>query len=246
MNLKHIIIGSAALLIFIYFLFFSGGSPIFNRDEVPIKSIAYNVTKIMGYTVYVKEGNSFEPYLVLTNKYNGYTLLLRKNILGSGRFNNYSSYYPGSTIDKSLNNGLIHVFSEELQNKIINTEITVTAKQSIGVDGEATEHINRKIFLLSATELGLNSGIATVEGKRLQYFFYAKRRIAMSNGQPSSWWLRSSYNDNDSSAWGIGPDGTAGGGGTDASNGIRPAFCVDGNTIIQKSVMGWKSVYILR
>lgn len=53
--------------------------------------------------IYIEEKAGFVPYIVLTNDYNGKTLLLRKEILPENRrVSDYSAYYEESEIDNYL------------------------------------------------------------------------------------------------------------------------------------------------
>lgn len=219
-----------------------------------IRDIAYDVNKNYGYTVYFEENAKFVPYLVLTDDYNGNVLLLRKHILNEVMIFNpndrYNGYYENCVIDKFLNEEFINSFTPEMQKQIADSKIVITAKSSLGSCGEATTDINRKIFLLSYTELGLTKeSIATVEGKALKYFHNGPSRIAyLETGVAAGWWLRTSYTVYDTTAWSVGFDSTTGSVGVDHANGVRPAFCVDGKTSIEASeeVIKGETVYILK
>ncbi len=50
-----------------------------------ISDIAYDRIFRSDYTVYIKENDEYAPYLVLTNNYNGNTLLLRQYLLDETR-----------------------------------------------------------------------------------------------------------------------------------------------------------------
>ena len=74
-----------------------------------------------------------------------------------------------------------------MKNIIIDTEIEVTSYYTVGIDirEKKTEFVNRKIFLLSATECGLETFQATEEGRKIKNidkFISSKRQ-----------WLRSAY-----------------------------------------------------
>ncbi len=72
-----------------------------------------------------------------------------------------------------MNNEFIETLSDALQEYIIDSEVIITAKSSMGLAGDESEVITRKVFLLSQQELGLRTkdSLTTVsEGKKLKYF----------------------------------------------------------------------------
>ena len=196
-------------------------------------------------TVYVKENNNYEPYLVITDNYNGNMLLLRKylcneQIYFSGEKSHGSNggYYPCSHIDNYLNTEFLSLFSHEMQEKIISSQIDVSALDSISGGGAIrnTEKISRKIFLLSATELNIKSGMALREGTPLKYFKDNKNVIAYTDDNtPQVQWLRSAYLWDDIQAWTIGCEGEYGGSSVSLEFYFRPAFCIDKNTNITEN-----------
>jgi hypothetical protein len=253
--IRHINLTSIILLIIGITLVFSGCGLVrkINKPE-EIRDIAYDVNKNHGYTVYLEENAKFVPYLVLTDDYNGNVLLLRKHILNEVMIFNpndrYNGYYENCVIDKFLNEEFMNSFTPEVQKQIIDSKIVITAKSSLGSCGKETTEINRKIFLLSYTELGLpKESIAAVEGKALKYFPNPTSRIArLETGIAAGWWLRTSYTEFDTSAWSVGFDATMGSVSVEHTNGVRPAFCIDGKTLIETSddVIKGETVYVLK
>ncbi len=239
---RHINLTSIILLIIGITLVFSGCGLVrkINKPE-EIRDIAYDVNKNHGYTVYLEENAKFVPYLVLTDDYNGNVLLLRKHILNEVMIFNpnrgYNGYYENCVIDKFLNEEFMNSFTPEMQKQIIDSEIVITAKSSLGSCGKDTTDINRKIFLLSCTELGLREHAgAAVEGKVLKYFPNSTSRIAyLETGVAAGWWLRTSCTEYDTTVWSVSFDATTGSVGLDYTNGARPAFCIDGKTLIKTS-----------
>ncbi|MGI6606598.1 MAG: DUF6273 domain-containing protein [Peptococcia bacterium] len=252
---RHINLTSIILLIIGITLVFSGCGLVrkINKPE-EIRDIAYDVNKNHGYTVYLEENAKFVPYLVLTDDYNGNVLLLRKHILNEVMIFNpndrYNGYYENCVIDKFLNEEFINSFTPEMQKQIADSKIVITAKSSLGSCGKETTEINRKIFLLSHTELGLPEyADVAVEGKALKYFSDPTSRIArLETGIAAGWWLRTSYTEFDTTVWSVGFDAATGGVGLDYTNGVRPAFCVDGKTLIETSddVIKGETVYVLK
>lgn len=90
----------------------------------------------------------------------------------------FTNIYSGSTIDKWLNGEYFRTLDSSISSKIKNTNIRVspgpqTYKDDDGnshtTDGSAVAWISRKVFLLSATELGMSSSVSgiTKEGTAL-------------------------------------------------------------------------------
>lgn len=219
------------------------------KNDLTIKDIAFDVNKKSGYSVYIKENSNYIPYLVLTSDYNGNTLVVRKEVLEEDqRFDDNTGYYEDSQIDQFLNSEFLSAFDQEIQDKIYDTDITITAKSSIGIGGTDTESITRKIFLLSCTEVGLfDTSFTGEEGKALKYFKDVQSRIAYCEGMPRSWWLRTAYTLNDTMAWAVFTKGEMGGGGIEEESGIRPAFCFKNTTNIKEkdNVQDGKKGYII-
>jgi hypothetical protein len=252
---RHINLTSIILLIIGITLVFSGCGLVrkINKPE-EIRDIAYDVNKNHGYTVYLEENAKFVPYLVLTDDYNGNVLLLREHILNEVMIFNpnrgYNGYYENCVIDKFLNEEFMNSFTPEVQKQIADSKIVITAKSSLGSCGKETTEINRKIFLLSYTELNLSKeSIAAVEGKALKYFSDPTSRIArLETGIAASWWLRTSYTEFHTTAWAVAFDAVTGGHCVEHTSGVRPAFCVDGKTLIETSddVIKGETVYVLK
>lgn len=83
----------------------------------------------------------------------------------------FTNIYSGSTIDKWLNGEYFRTLDSNISSKIKNTNIRVspgpqTYKDDDGnshtTDGSAVTWISRKVFLLSATELGMSSSISGI------------------------------------------------------------------------------------
>lgn len=83
----------------------------------------------------------------------------------------FTNIYSGSTIDKWLNGEYFRTLDSSISSKIKNTNIRVspgpqTYKDDDGnshtTDGSAVTWISRKVFLLSATELGMSSNVSGI------------------------------------------------------------------------------------
>lgn len=184
--------------------------------------------------IFVLEHESYVPFLVLTDDYYGKTLLLRKDVTDEPmRVNEYSSYYAQSEISLFLNNIYLSKLSE-LSSYIAETKLDIAANDTIGTAGTKTEKIAQKVFLLSCSEIGISESVNIAnEGKALDYFKNEENRVAYKNGIPFSWWLRSPHTYYTSCTHVVGANNKIGAANSYDENGIRPAFCVDGNMQIE-------------
>lgn len=155
--------------------------------------------------IYLIEHGEYEPYIILSNNYNNSVLLIRKNlseekiqyntkaIFGTG-----GNYYAESNIDKYLNNEYIERYSTGLRQNILNTKIPITNKETINRSNyqRNTEIIERKIFLLSAEEVGIQNNFLAKEGSQLNWFDNENK---LYSSEPQ--WLRTPYLWDDTHAW---------------------------------------------
>lgn len=216
------------------------------------------------YTVYIKENGEFEPYLVLTSDYNGNTLLLRKFLLEKEyafEKEGVDIYYENSSIDKFLNNEYVKTLDSYIQDNIVNTSILVTKGYTSEKGFEMDVYpIERKVFLISCAEIGLE-GWARVgkEGETLEYFKDKKRYLAYAReGEKERvWYLRTPYFGNSGDGiWVVGMGGSLVGTGIVdfgqpdglAKYSVRPAFCVSNSLLIEESteVIEGDAVYVIK
>lgn len=221
-----------------------------------LEDIAYDVNPSGEYTVYLEENGIYKPYLVLTNNYNGNCLLLRKHVLNENRIYNqemeYSAYYEDSDIDTFLNTEYIELFSDTIREDIIDSEIIITAKESLEFSGDDTKTINRKVFLLSCAELGETMFRGRVkEGETIIYFDHQRKRIAYDeDGNARNWWIRTSDTTDKNSIFAVIFNGAFGFTGVDTihglvQNGVRPAFCMSPDTPVTLANIEGINMYVL-
>ncbi|KOP64914.1 hypothetical protein AMS62_06380 [Bacillus sp. FJAT-18019] len=233
---------------------------LFSADKKEkLRDLAYDVNPKKGYTVYLKEDNMYVPYLVVTSNYGGKVLLLRQELLENrmpfkknerhmwASYEN-GGYYEDSSIDQYLNDEFINRFSRTVQDTIVNSEIIITSKNSLGDAREETIEISRKVFLLSLKELdGPKSYVSVPEGDTLKFFSdNYKRRIAyFPNGEESPYWTRTPSTWETYTVFTIGRAlGTAT---ADIDTGVRPAFCLEESVAIKKSsdIISGQTVYVI-
>ena len=222
-----------------------------------LNRLAYNVDRFHGYTVYLKEGENYVPYLVVTNNYNrdGNVLLLRKNTLDEPQpFNEGgtgSEYYENSTMDQYVNEEFLPILASEVQSKILETHVKIHAPgawTSYYWGGSSTTYIRRKAFILSYVELGMQTTKGwPMDGQPLRYFKDDIEHIRTTNssGTPDDWMLRSAHWDGScmSISYETGITRTS----ILEAKGVRPAFCMSRDTKIKKddNIIKGKKVYVL-
>lgn len=212
-------------------------------DEDVVGKLAYETDNI----IYIKEIDGYYPYIVLTNQYDGKTLLLRKNILKEKRrMNSYSAYYEDCEMDLFLNGEFLERLPKDTQTIIKKTTIQILAEECLQRVDTKTIEIERKVFLLSYRELAFNdNGITGLEGEPLDFFQMPDNRLAMDlDGEVTSWWLRSANSCYASCVCAISYDGSVGSTNSFDLNGVRPAFCVDSRLPIEEIIVDGKRVYV--
>lgn len=162
-----------------------------------------------GSSVYIKENGVEKEYIVLQHGYplsgNGYTLLLRKMLIGDVIWDDTDNEYNGSTVDNWLNDE----FLASLDSEIISQLGFPAIPYCTGNGTYTVTTLNRSIFLLSGTELGYEGYTGNdiaVEGNAIPYFDPASNKpyFAYHESDPTlhrSWWLRSPKIDTTSYVW---------------------------------------------
>ena len=226
--------------------------------NLTIRDIAYDFNKEKGFTIYILEHEQYNPYLVLTDDYNGNCLLLRKYLLNDmlpyNEQNDAPSYYRESKIDHFLNNEFFNSFSEKTQSIITLSEIDITDIDSIGIVGTDIIRIQRKVFLLSYTETTQEESLVNaIEGNPLTIFIENSDLInaATSDNIAGSWWLRTPNTAYYNAVYAISPDGyvgvcRVGGSEIEEGNGVRPAFCVPCSSAIRLDNINGEEIYVLQ
>ena len=229
------------------------------KQPETLNELAYTVNKRNGNTVYIREETAgYQPYLVVDNDYNGdgNVLLLRKYVLDERQpYHTYyqqTAYYENSNLDDYLSNVYLNTLPEELRASIVQSHIEIIAMSAYQGENSDTVQIERKAFLLSFSEMaprGSPDGYIH-EGRPLKYFYDDPGRMAVTdeNGKESGWWLRTPSKGYPTCAIGGGSDGRLGFAAVDNYVGVRPAFCLPRNVVIDESeeaVQG-ETVYIIK
>jgi hypothetical protein len=229
------------------------------KEPVNIQDIAYDKNRT-DYTIYIEEQGVFVPYFVIASDYGGSTLILREYVLETtmpyrendkhmwAGYEN-AAYYEDSSIDSFLNSEFINYLAPSLQDALVGMQIPITAKSSLGVMGDETVSISRKVFLLSLKELnGPETRAAAQEGETIRFFADDDtRRVAFfENGTACPYWTRTPETWETYTVCTIGADGL-GVGAADIESGVRPAFCLSKDTPVRKSdgIVDGQLVFVL-
>jgi len=263
-NSTRIDSANSKLIIFLFFiiwLLLLGGCkqmPTQTENNLTINDIAYDINENLGYTLYLIENEDYVPYLILTSDYEGNVLLLRKHLIDEmmpyNSQGNVPSYYGESQIDSFLNEVFINSIAISVKDNIVDSTVTITDIESIGCVGTDTRTIQRKVFLLSYTETAQEESLVNaVEGTALKYFKDDPYAVCAttSSGEFESWWLRTPNTAYFNTVYGISPEGYVGVcsvGGTEGvyENGVRPAFCLPKDTVVNRGNINGEEVYIIQ
>lgn len=225
-----------------------------------LRDIAYGGEYDTPYKIGIEENGEIVPYLVLTDDYNGNCLLLREHLLDEPmRYNpnedvsgHCPAYYETSEISGYLNGDFYDALSDDVKDKIVESEIVITAEESLGVYKKETKTIRRKIFLLSYAELGgEESATNLAEGEALAFFKDNESRIATdSSGEAGSWWLRTPNTWDQNVVCAVSVDGVVVIGGVGGPvegylSGVRPAFCLPGDTAVYEDEIEGETMFLI-
>ncbi len=167
----------------------------------------------------------------------GRTLLLRRDIYDTRPFGN--SNYSESDIDTFLSGIYHNLLSPAVQSNLETVSIQCTS----GLD---VISIGRKIFLLSGTEVGFSELYMKQEGTPIPYFNDNTSRIALLSGSATNWWTRSHQAYNTSLIYTVMYNGTQGTFTGNNKNGLRPAFCLNGDDVLTSKEPDSDGDYIIQ
>ncbi len=218
--------------------------------------LSYDKNRSGDNTVYLVEDDRYVPFLVLTDEYNDTenALLLRKNLLDDPMFfnegNGYddgitteynSAYYAETIADLYLTTGYPERIA--VRDSIVPVTIEITDRAR-----ENTEAIERKVFLLSATEVGDYIEYSMEkEGEPLAFFKdYENKKAYTDAGEAGNWWLRTRSLTYRTMTYTIGYNITLGMADTNHNaNYLRPAFCLPNDMAVQQREVDGQMVYIV-
>lgn len=156
-----------------------------------------------GSLVKLNENGVAKKYIMLG--YNHYgkaeVTLLRKDAVGNRAYNACQSgynVYNGNSLDSFCNEQHIQCLDPVIRACLVNVPIPTTDGHVNGTWSATVRNLMRKCFSLSAAEVGNGGSDGTV----FSYLSTQANRIAYQDETTTavSWWLRSPYSSNDSSA----------------------------------------------
>lgn len=186
-----------------------------------------------GDIIKLNEGGSPVEFYVSKHDYEsglngaGRTLMVRKDVYDnrawdSGNVNAYS----GSDLDMWFNGTYKNLLDPAIQTAIGTTKFYYTP----GNGNNTVGTLERAIFALSSTELGLSYSNANTEGSALP--IASTLRIAYRNGSATAQWTRSSITNNTNYAVYLGSIGYIGESYCVHSRGSRPCFTLPSTILI--------------
>lgn len=179
----------------------------------------------VGTGIFLEEGGVLTEYDIVSGNYltaegvaTGRVLLLRRGVYGTKAIGGTS--YKNSEMDLWLNSDFFALLAAGVQQQIEEVAVRCCASSSGAIIA-----IDRKVFLLSYTEVGGTGSSFPAMGCALPYFASNEDRIAYnSEGEAATWWLRSQRLTATSFAI-ISSSGTLNGYGLNTVlRGVRPAF----------------------
>lgn len=178
----------------------AGGKP---AMETPVGAL--NLSSLaVGSIVKINENSTPIEFYVAKHDYEsalngtGRTLLVRKEVFDLRGWNgNATNEYAGSTSDTWLNGDYLDLFDATTQDIIGVTEFYYSSQLTQGQVYDVTT-LNRAVFQLSVTELGLSATYANVEGTELP--IASELQIAYSGSTKRAQWTRTAKNVSDGSA----------------------------------------------
>lgn len=232
-----------------------------SKEAVTLEVLAKSKSQ-EAQVVYIAEQGEYVPYLVLTGDYDGNILLLREQVLPepmpflehSNLWSHYEygSYYEQSSVDAYLNEEFLDRFTKTVRDYIADTTIEVTDLAAYDEWNYATHTIERKAFLLSSVEMGvegLDGYITSTEGEVLDYFHnkeLEEKRAYDREGNARPYWTRTPELWESCTVMVIGIE-VVGSSTADLILGVRPAFCMLPDTMVRRSdqVIEGEKVYIV-
>lgn len=159
-------------------------------QDMDIGSIVQlNVGGVATNFIVVHQG---KPSSVYDNSCDG-TWLLIENIYTKRAWDSTDNDYENSDIHTYLNDTFLGLLDKSIQNAALQAKIPYTKGTGNGTVLTGSNGLSTKIFLLSATELGLENNYINVEGAVLDYFngISDSDRVRIYSGSKTSWWSRS-------------------------------------------------------
>ena len=163
------------------------------------------------------------------------TWLLMKNIYTKAAWDGTNNSYADSDIYAYLKNTFLNLFASNIRSIIKNVYIPFV--NGVGTSS-VSYYLSAKVFLLSAMELGWESGsYRKADGSCLTYFkdISNSKRIAYYNSSATEWWTRSPNGLGSTQVIYVKTDGGNTTTSYSTSYGVRPAFILPSDTLVDAS-----------
>ena len=200
-------------------------------------SVFCNVNGVKTEFVVVNQGKPSDMY---DDSCNG-TWLLMKDIYEERQWNSSNSNsYKASTVHSYLNGTFLNLFDSNIKDTIKQIKIPYVNGTGGSAVASGANGLSAKAFLLSGYEVGIGgASYVPQDGAKLDYFNQNTgtdtKRIAYLSGSATSWWLRSPSTSTNNNALRVFDNGGWGDIGTLGVLGIRPAFIVPSDTLVDSS-----------
>ena len=184
--------------------------------------------------------NQGKPSDMYDDSCNG-TWLLMKDIYEERQWNSSNSNsYKASTIYSYLNGTFLNLFDSNIKDTIKQVKIPYVNGTGGSAVASGANGLSAKAFLLSGYEVGIGGArYVPQDGAKLDYFNQNTgtdtKRIAYLSGSATSWWLRSPSTSTNNNALRVFDNGGWGDIGTLGVLGIRPAFIVPSDALVDSS-----------
>lgn len=185
-------------------------------------------SKAEGAIIKLKENGALVDFYIAKQNYesglngSGRVLVVRKDCYNQHKWNGSGvNTYASSDIDSWLNSTYKNLLHSDIRTAMGTTKIYYTP----GNGNTAKGTLSRSVFLLSVRENGQTANYVNAEGTALSSTVINLLRTAKLNGSSVSWWTRSPYTGDNTTAWPLNSNGAA-----DlsaqciATRGTRPAF----------------------
>lgn len=173
------------------------------------------------------------------------TWLLMKDIYENRQWHSSNSNaYAASTIHSYLNGTFLNLFDAGIKAQIKQVKIPYAYDGTSSTVASGANGLSAKIFLLGGYEVGWTTSDSIyfpVDGAKLSYFDAGtgttanNKRVAYLNGTATGWWLRSPHSGT-SFGWIVLASGSDSGSYASASFGIRPAFILPSDTLVDENM----------
>ena len=169
--------------------------------------------------------------------------LLMKDIYESRQWHSSNTnVLENSTIQSYLNGTFLDLFDADIKAAIKQVKIPYRRNGgSGGTNQSGANGLSCKIFLLSGYEVGFATSVNQyfpVDGAKLSYFedgdgtSARNKRVATLNGSATRWWLRSPITNDTRDTWSVNSDGGCNHSGCSNSYGVRPAFILPADFLL--------------